>query len=50
MPSFLPITVDYMNYASVVFVGGIIASALSYVFYGRTHYVGPKVAEELISE
>ncbi|EGP82673.1 unnamed protein product [Zymoseptoria tritici ST99CH_3D1] len=50
MPSFLPITKELMNYASVVFVAGIAASALSYVFYGRTHYSGPKVAEELISD
>jgi hypothetical protein len=50
MPSFMPITVEFMNYASAVFVAGVLASALSYVFYGRTHYSGPAVSDELISD
>lgn len=47
MPSGLPVTLNGMNYASAVFVGGVAISALSYFLYGKKHYSGPKVEDEM---
>lgn len=47
MPSGLPVTLNGMNYASAVFVGGVVISALSYFLYGKKHYSGPQVGEEM---
>lgn len=41
MPSALPVTASGMNYASVVFVFGLLASALWYAISGRKYYHGP---------
>lgn len=41
MPSALPVTLDGMNYACIVFVGGLSISLLYYFVHGRHHYVGP---------
>lgn len=41
MPSALPVTETSMNYASVVFVAGVVASAVWYAISGRKYYHGP---------
>ena len=35
-----------MNYASAVFVGGVIISALWYLAWGKSNYQGPPAREE----
>ncbi|KEF63234.1 uncharacterized protein A1O9_01211 [Exophiala aquamarina CBS 119918] len=49
MPSFLPTTADTMNYASVVFVGGVSVSAAWYFIWGRANYQGPPAKEEEVA-
>ena len=46
MPSFLPVPANAMNYASAVFVGGVLISAIWYLIHGRKHYHGPPAAKE----
>jgi len=46
MPAALPTTTETMNYASVVFVGGVSISGLWYVVWGRKNYQGPPAKEE----
>ncbi|EXJ55211.1 hypothetical protein A1O7_08137 [Cladophialophora yegresii CBS 114405] len=46
MPSYLPTTADTMNYASVVFIGGVTVSAIWYFVWGRHSYRGPPVGVE----
>ncbi|KIV94588.1 hypothetical protein PV10_02341 [Exophiala mesophila] len=46
MPAYLPTTADTMNYASVVFVGGVTVSAAWYFIWGRANYQGPPAKEE----
>ncbi|KAI0043367.1 hypothetical protein FA95DRAFT_1584135 [Auriscalpium vulgare] len=46
MPTALPATADSMNYASVVFVGFALFSAVWYWIDGRHHYVGPPVPQD----
>lgn len=41
MPAALPVTLDNMNYASVVFVAGVFFSGAWYAFRGRKTYQGP---------
>lgn len=41
MPSFLPVTLTTMNYASVVFVGGMTIAFAWYYIWGRKNYQGP---------
>ncbi|KAL3496398.1 amino acid/polyamine transporter I [Aspergillus germanicus] len=41
MPSYMEVTVESMNYASVVFVGFVAISALWYWVWGHKNYVGP---------
>ncbi|KAL2787790.1 amino acid/polyamine transporter I [Aspergillus keveii] len=41
MPSYMEVTVETMNYASVVFVGFVAISALWYWVWGHKNYVGP---------
>ncbi|EPS41465.1 hypothetical protein H072_4615 [Dactylellina haptotyla CBS 200.50] len=50
MPSFIPTTLEYMNYASVVFVGFTIISATWYLVWGRKHYQGPPTHEDAALE
>lgn len=49
MPSALPVTLNGMNYASVVFVAGVTFAGVWYAVRGRKTYQGPPtpVAEEL---
>lgn len=49
MPSALPVTLNGMNYASVVFVAGITFAGVWYAVRGRKTYQGPPtpVPEEL---
>ncbi|PBP24099.1 hypothetical protein BUE80_DR005037 [Diplocarpon rosae] len=46
MPSYLPVTTDTMNYASVVLVAFFLVAALWYVVWGQRNYAGPPVQEE----
>ncbi|KAI9371079.1 amino acid/polyamine transporter I [Aspergillus egyptiacus] len=41
MPSYMEVTVETMNYASVVFVGFVAISAIWYWVWGHKNYVGP---------
>jgi len=45
MPSALPVNLSSMNYASVVFVGGIAIAFAWYYIHGRKVYSGPAVTE-----
>lgn len=46
MPSYIPVAGNTMNYASAVFVGGTLVSAIWYFVWGRKHYQGPPAAKE----
>ncbi|KAG2359843.1 amino acid transporter [Suillus spraguei] len=45
MPAVIPVTSVSMNYASVVFVGFGVISAVWYLINGRFHYTGPSIPE-----
>ncbi|KAF7720081.1 Uncharacterized protein PECH_008045 [Penicillium ucsense] len=47
MPTALPVTASSMNYASVVFVGFMVISAVWYAVYARKHYKGPPETDAL---
>jgi amino acid transporter len=49
MPSYLPVPADGMNYASAVFAGGVIVSAIWYFVWGRKNYQGPPAKEEEVA-
>ena len=38
-----------MNYASAVFVGGTLVSAIWYLVWGRKNYQGPPAAKEEVA-
>lgn len=46
MPAALPVTLENMNYASVVFVAGVAFAGLWYAIRGRKTYQGPPVPIE----
>ncbi|KAG1869471.1 amino acid transporter [Suillus subalutaceus] len=46
MPAVIPVTKVSMNYASAVFVGFAVISAVWYLINGRFHYTGPPIPEE----
>jgi amino acid transporter len=46
MPAVIPVTKVSMNYASVVFVGFGVISAVWYLINGRFHYTGPPIPED----
>jgi len=46
MPTVVPTTPQTMNYASVVFVGFAVFSAVWYIINGKYHYKGPPEVEE----
>ncbi|KAL0572661.1 hypothetical protein V5O48_009302 [Marasmius crinis-equi] len=48
MPAVRPVTKSTMNYASVVFVGFGVISAIWYMISGRYHYKGPPEPKEFI--
>ncbi|GAA95729.1 uncharacterized protein L969DRAFT_92854 [Mixia osmundae IAM 14324] len=50
MPSYIPITAAYINYASAVLIGVVLISAAWYGIWGRKHYQGPPVHEDAILE
>jgi len=50
MPSYLPVTAQTMNYASVVFVGFIAISSAWYFIWGHKNYAGPPTQEDAILE
>jgi choline transport protein len=45
----LPVTVELMNWNSVILVGTIAVTAFYWVIEGRAHYPGPKVMDIYIS-
>ncbi|KAI6102824.1 amino acid transporter [Pisolithus sp. B1] len=49
MPAVVPVTPVTMNYASVVFIGFAIISAVWYTINGRYHYSGPPVPGDMSS-
>jgi len=50
MPAVIPVTKITMNYASVVYVGFALISAIWYFISGRHHYTGPPAPETIKSE
>ncbi|KAF9450506.1 amino acid transporter [Macrolepiota fuliginosa MF-IS2] len=46
MPAAVPVTAITMNYASVVFIGFAVISALWYMINGRQHYSGPPIVQD----
>jgi hypothetical protein len=46
MPAAFPVTGNTMNYASVVFLGGILVSMIWYIVWGRKNYKGPPITDE----
>lgn len=45
MPTTIPVTVDTMNYASVVFFAFVALSFGWYVAWGHKNYQGPPIIE-----
>jgi amino acid transporter len=45
-PFFNPTTPDTMNYASAVFVGGVLICGIWYLAWGKKHYQGPPAQAE----
>lgn len=55
MPTFMAVTKENMNYASVVFVGFVIVAAVWYWVWGHKNYRGPptesfEIAAESLDE
>jgi len=50
MPSTIPVTLNSMNYGSVVFVAFLLFAGFYYVVRGRHHYTGPPTADEPVEE
>jgi amino acid transporter len=50
MPTFLPVTPQTMNYASVVFAGFFFIATLWYFVWGKKNYEGPPTHEEAVLE
>jgi hypothetical protein len=50
MPTFLPVTVETMNYASVVFAGFVFIATGWYFIWGKKNYQGPPTAAETVLE
>ncbi|KAF8130122.1 amino acid transporter [Boletus edulis] len=50
MPAIVPVTRVTMNYASVVFIGFAVVSAVWYWINGRFHYTGPPVPPTEVTE
>jgi hypothetical protein len=48
MPAALPVTLENMNYASVVFVAGVFFSGAWYAIRGRKTYQGPPLPVESV--
>ncbi|KAH7329571.1 amino acid permease [Stachybotrys elegans] len=46
MPSFLPVTVETVNYAPVVFVGAMTISGIWYWVWGYKNYAGPPTQDD----
>ncbi|KAF1995713.1 amino acid transporter [Amniculicola lignicola CBS 123094] len=46
MPTYIPITPEFMNYASVVFFAFFLIATAWYFVWGKKHYQGPPVVEE----
>lgn len=50
MPTAIPVTVELINYASVVFVGFIVIATGWYIIWGRKNYAGPPTHEDAVLE
>jgi hypothetical protein len=46
MPSAIPVTAEFVNYAPVVFVAAMAISGFWYIVWGRKNYAGPPTHEE----
>lgn len=42
-PTSLPVTIESMNYSSVIFAGALFLAVTFYFWRGRKHYVGPVI-------
>ncbi|KAJ5129246.1 uncharacterized protein N7515_005285 [Penicillium bovifimosum] len=47
MPTVLPVTAQSMNYASVVFMGFLVISAIWYFIHARKYYKGPPASDAI---
>jgi amino acid transporter len=50
MPSYIPITAEFMNYASVVFFAFFVIATAWYFIWGKKNYQGPPTHEDAILE
>lgn len=50
MPTYLPVTPQSMNYASVVFAAFFFIATLWYFVWGKKNYEGPPTHEEAVLE
>lgn len=46
MPTYIPITAEFMNYASVVFAGFVFIATAWYFVWGKKNYQGPPTQAE----
>lgn len=50
MPTAIPVTAEFMNYASVVFFAFFIVATVWYFVWGKKNYAGPPAHEDAILE
>ena len=50
MPTFLPVTLETMNYASIVFAGFCAIAIGWYFIWGKKNYQGPPTQAENVME
>lgn len=50
MPTYIPITPEFMNYASVVFFAFFVIATGWYFAWGKANYQGPPTHEDTILE
>jgi hypothetical protein len=50
MPTYLPVTPETMNYASVVFAAFFLVATVWYFVWGKRNYEGPPTHEEAVLE
>ena len=50
MPTYLPVTLTSMNYASVVFAGFVAIATAWYFVWGKKNYQGPPTQSDAVLE
>lgn len=50
MPTYLPVTLESMNYASVVFAGFVAIATGWYFIWGKKNYQGPPTQSDAVME